>query len=404
MNEVANFKSRIANYLNEVLKQEASDLYLTVGFAPSIRVNNKIIAVEQSTLKREDINLIVSDLLDENKKAEFETTLELNTAIENFHSKRFRANFFYQQHNPGIVIRRIRTDIPTPESLSLPEVYKKLIMEKRGLVLMVGAAGSGKSTSMASMLGHRNNTGSGHIITVEDPIEYIHEHKGCIFTQREIGIDTYSYATALKNALRQTPDVIVIGEIRDRETMENALIFCETGHLCLATLHANNSNQAIERMVNLFPEEIHKQVLVTLSQNLKAVLSQRLVENTKSTRSLAVEVLLNVGLIKQHIEEGKIKEIKEVMEKNKDQGMQSFDQALLDLFLKGTITEETAMREADNPNNLRLKINQEKTANPLLKKTSYTPGAPTSAAATGSSRFDDALPIRKKLSDVDSDF
>ena len=398
------FKSRISFYLQEVINKEASDLYLTVGYAPSLRVNNKIQAIEPTILKTEDVNNIVADLLDESKKAEFETALELNTAIESFHNKRFRANFFYQQHKPGVVIRRIRTDIPTPESLALPEVYKRMILEKRGLVLMVGAAGSGKSTSLAAMLGFRNNNGSGHIITIEDPIEYIHEHKGCIFTQREIGIDTYSYATALKNALRQTPDVIVIGEIRDRETMENALIFCETGHLCLATLHANNSNQAIERMVNLFPEEIHQQVLLTLSQNLKAIFSQRLVDNNAGTRNLAVEILLNAGLIKQYIEEGKIKEIKEVMEKNKDQGMQSFDQSLLDLYLKGAISEEVAMREADNPNNLRLRLTQEKTANPLLRKSTYTPNAPTSAAATGLSLKDVIPGAAKKKPDPNTDF
>ncbi len=368
---------KIADLLLEMVNKEASDIYLTVGYPPSLRIENKIVHAGNAKLTNEDINSFIAEMLNESQRSEFESTLELNVAIHSYHGKRFRANFFHQQHNRGIVIRRIRVEIPTFESLGLPEIYGKLIMEKRGLVLMVGASGAGKSTSLAAMLGYRNQYGSGHIITVEDPIEFIHEHKNCIFTQREIGIDTYSYGTALKNALRQTPDVIVIGEIRDRETMESAIQFCETGHLCVATLHANNSNQAVERIINLFPEEMSKQTLLTLSQNLKAVISQRLVPSISGMRCLAIEIMLNQGLVKKLIEEGKIKEIKEMMEKNKDQGMISFDQYLLDLFLKGKITEETALNESDNPGNLRLKISQEKSGNPSLSKSNYIPAQTT---------------------------
>ncbi len=347
-------------YLKEMIRQDASDLYLTVGSSPSLRVDDKIYSLEKPPLEQTDIDIVIADVLTDEQRYEFESNLELNIALISEAGERFRANFFRQQHHTGMVIRRIKTEIPTVESLNLPKVYQDIIMERRGLVLLVGSVGSGKSTSLSAMLEHRNMNGSGHIITIEDPIEFVHDHSGCIFTQREIGIDTYSYGIALKNALRQSPDVIVIGEIRDRETMENALLFCETGHLCLATLHANNSNQAIERIMNLFPEEAQKQALITLSQNLKAIFSQRLVENLEGGRSVAVEVLLNQALVRQFIEEGQIKEIKEVMEKSRDQGMQTFDQCLLDLINAGIISAEIGLREADNPSNLRLKINQKR--------------------------------------------
>lgn len=368
----------VQNLLEKMVEMDASDLYLTVGCAPSLRIDDRIMQTNSPALTDDDMEDILNELLDPIKKDEFESTYELNIALVSQKGKRFRANFYKQQHHTGIVIRRIKTRIPKPSEIGLPEIYTNLIMEKRGLVLVVGATGAGKSTSLAAMLGHRNDTGSGHIITVEDPIEFVHEHKKCLFTQREIGIDTYSYGIALKNALRQCPDIIVIGEIRDRETMENAMLFCEAGHLCLATLHSTNSNLAIERMVNLFPKEMQKQVFLTLSQNLKAILSQRLVESKEGTkRALAVEILLNTGLMKSLIEEGKIKEMKDIMEKSRDQGMQTFDQGLFDLVIKGKITIETAMKEADNPNNLRLKVSQDRNLNPALAQFSNPGGTNT---------------------------
>ena len=255
-------------------------------------------------------------------------------------------------------MRRIRTEIPSLESLSLPKIYNELIMEKRGLILVVGPTGSGKSTSLASMLEYRNTHGSGHIITIEDPVEFIHEHRGCIITQRDVGIDTYSFGIGLKNSLRQTPDVIVIGEVRDRETKEHAIVFAETGHLCLATLHANNASQAIERVINFFPEEKHKQILLNLSLNLKAILSQRLVPNKSGGRCIALEIMLNQGLIKSQIQEGRIKEIKELIERGRSSGMQTFEQSLIELYQNGLITEEVALAESDNPASLSLAFKQ----------------------------------------------
>ncbi len=352
-------KSMIEPYFNEMLEVGASDIFITVDCPPSLRVGGKISSMDVLPLKNEDISLIISDILTEDQQEEYASTLELNIALTSENGERFRANIFQQKHSAGIVIRHISSEIPSFEELRLPEAYKKLILEKRGLILLVGSTGSGKSTSLAAMLNYRNHYGDGHIITIEDPIEYIHEHKSCIFTQREIGIDTYSYGIALKNALRQSPDVVVIGEIRDRETMENAMLFCETGHLVVATLHSNNSDLAIGRIVNFFPEELHNQILLTLSQNLKAIVSQRLVETLDEKLVLATEILMNEGLIKILIEEGKIKDIKGIVEKNKDVGMHTFDQCLLDLINDKVISAEVAMQEADNPGNLHLKLNQQ---------------------------------------------
>lgn len=351
-------------YIKQMIVTNASDLFLIVGSPPSLRIEGKIKKLSDKIVTQEYLDGVVKSVLQEDQKYEFESNLELNVALAFDKVNRFRANFFRQMHNSGLVIRRIKVKIPTTDELKLPSIYKDTIMEKRGLILMVGGTGAGKSTSLASMLEYRNENGSGHVITVEDPIEFIHEHKNCLFTQREIGIDTYSYNVALKNALRQSPDVIVIGEIRDRETMESALIFCETGHLCVATLHANNASQAIERALNLFPEEMHQQALITLSQNLLAIFAQRLVENKRGGQSLATEVMLNAGLIKQLIEEDKIKQISEIMEKGRDQGMHTFDQSLLELINKGEISVDVALRESDNPNNLRLRVNQQKTIDP----------------------------------------
>jgi twitching motility protein PilU len=352
----------IEPYLKEMVKREASDLFLTVDCPPSLRIEGKVVEFDLPPVSEEDIEKIITDLMSEDQKYEFESNYELNMALKLEDGERFRVNFFRQQHHSGLVIRRIKAKIPDPQTLKLPPIYTQIVMEKRGLILLVGSVGSGKSTSMASMIEYRNQKGSGHIITVEDPIEYVFTHQNCIFTQREVGIDTFSYSIALKNAMRQSPDVIVIGEIRDRDTMENALLFCETGHLCLATLHATNSSQAIERIINFFPEETHRQMQITLSQNLRAVFSQRLVEDEKNGRALATEILLNEGLIKQLILEGKFKEVKDAMEKAHDHGMQTFDQCLHMLVKKKTISAEVALREADNPNNLRLRINQDRTA------------------------------------------
>lgn len=344
--------------LAEFVEKNATDLYLTVGAAPSFRFGSDIKPLPLEPLTENDIRAILSELVSAEVIQEFESTLEYNTAINWKDTVRFRINMFRQQQATGVVMRRIQTDIPSLESLQLPNIYHDLIMEKRGLILVVGPTGSGKSTSLAAMLEHRNLQGSGHIVTVEDPVEFIHSHRNCIITQRDVGIDTYSFSIGLKNALRQTPDVIVIGEIRDRETMEHAIVFSETGHLCLATLHANNANQAIERVINFFPEEKHHQVLLNLSFNLKAILSQRLVRNTQEQRSIAIEILLNQGLVKNLIQEGRIKEIRECIEKGHDVGMQTFDQAFLELYLSGVITEEVALAESDNPANLRLAIKQ----------------------------------------------
>lgn len=348
--------------LEQVVTHHASDLYLTFGYPPSMRISDEIHPIGRDPLTDKQIAAFLEELLDEEKRDEFDGTLELNTSI-NWHDRaRFRINVYCQQQHTGIVFRRINTDIPTLESLNLPAVYGELIMQRRGLILVVGQTGSGKSTSLAAMIGHRNRHGSGHIITIEDPIEFVHQHAGCIISQRDVGLDTYSYGIALKNALRQRPDVVLIGEIRDRETMEHAITFSETGHLCVATLHSNNANQAIERVLNFFPEEKHAQVRLNLSLNLRGIIAQRLVLNLKNKRSLAVEIMLNNGLIKSLIEEGKIREIKELVERGRGEGMQTFDQSLFDLYTEGLIGEEVAISEADNPANLRLNIKQMRTS------------------------------------------
>lgn len=348
----------IEDLLQSCIERNATDIYLTVGSPPTLRFGSQMEAYAEAKITDEDMKHALQSLVGVDAVEEFASTLEYNTAINWKNAARFRINIFRQRQHSGMVLRRIQTNIPSLQSLDLPPIYADLIMEKRGLILVVGPTGSGKSTSLASMLQHRNLNGSGHIVTIEDPIEYLLEHKNCIITQRDVGIDTYSFGIALKNTLRQTPDIIVIGEIRDKETMEHAVVFAETGHLCLATLHANNANQAIERIINFFPEERQKQVLLNLSLNLKAILSQRLVQNVRGSRSVALEILLNHGIIRSLIQEGRVKEIKEYMEKGRDEGMQSFDQALIDLFVAGHITEEMALVESDNPANLRLALKQ----------------------------------------------
>jgi twitching motility protein PilU len=360
--------------LQDFIDKDATDLYLTVDAPATFRFGNRIEPASKDKWTEEQVRQFLREIVSSEILEEFDSTLEYNTAINWQDKARFRVNMFRQRQHTGAVLRRIKTEIPSIESLNLAKVYADLIMEKRGLILVVGPTGSGKSTSLAAMLEYRNINGSGHIVTIEDPVEFILEHKNCIITQRDVGIDTYSFGIGLKNALRQTPDVIVIGEIRDKETMEHAIVFAETGHLCLATLHANNANQAVERIINFFPEEKHNQVLLNLSLNLKAILSQRLLPNIQGTRSIALEIMLNQGLIKALIQEGRIKELKEIMEKSRDVGMQSFDQTLVDLYAQGIITEEVALAESDNPANLRLAIKQHDMSKRQGPFRSLTPG------------------------------
>lgn len=352
-----NIVNNADSILSNFVESGASDCYLTIGSSPMLRIHDEIKEQNNYKLNQTDIENILKSLLTEDAILEFESTLEYNTAIV-WNNMRFRINVCRQRKSTSAVLRRIRTQIPTLEELKLPKIYGDLILEKRGLILLVGGTGTGKSSSLAAMLDHRNKNGSGHIITVEDPIEFIHENNKCLFTQRDVGIDTYSFGIALKNALRQTPDVIVIGEICDRESMEHAITFSETGHLCIATLHANNANQTIDRILNFFPEERHKNILLNLSLNLKSIISQRLALNTIGKNVLAVEIMLNKGIIHDLIAEGRVKEIREHIEKGYDVGMCTFDQYLFELYKNGAVSEKIALAESDNPTNLRLIIKQ----------------------------------------------
>lgn len=337
--------------------KKASDVFLTAGFPPALKIDGKVTPVGAQSLTPAHTREFARTLMTPRQWEAFEATSESNFAIHPEGIGRFRVNVFVQQGRVGIVMRTINTQIPALESLGLPPVLKDIALIKRGLVIFVGGTGTGKSTSLAAMVGYRNEHDAGHIITVEDPIEYVHEHKQSIVTQREIGIDTQDWFSALKNALRQAPDVILIGEIRDRETMEYAIAFAETGHLCLSTLHANSANQALDRIINFFPEEKRDQLLMDLSLNLKAFISQRLLPRKGgSGRVPAVEILLNSPLIADLIFKGQVHEIKEVMAKSRELGMQTFDQALFDLYEAGLITYEDALRNADSVNDLRLRI------------------------------------------------
>lgn len=348
----------INQMFDTMISKKASDIYITLAAAPMLRIDSKLLPMDLPIMTREDIDTLANALMNENQREEFHSTLEMNFAVPYKDRARFRLNVFRQQQSTGIVIRRIQTEIPTIEGLHLPEIYSKLAMLKKGLVFLTGGTGSGKSSSLAAMINHRNNHSSGHIVTIEDPIEFVHQHKGCVVTQREVGIDTFSYGMALKNALRQRCDIVVIGEIRDRETLEHALYFAETGHLCISTLHASNTNQAIERIINFFPEEYHRQIMITISQNLRAILSQKIIPNRTGGTALAAEIMLNNGLITKLIESGSIQEIKDTMEQNALEGVQTFDQSLFELFITDVITREIAIEEADNPANLRLRIKQ----------------------------------------------
>ncbi|HTL24969.1 MAG TPA: PilT/PilU family type 4a pilus ATPase [Burkholderiales bacterium] len=343
--------------LRALLAKKGSDLFLTHGFPPAMKVDGKMSPVSQTPLTNQHTGMLARSIMNDKQAAQFEATKECNFAINPAGIGRFRVNTFIQQGNVGIVCRVITTEIPNFEQLGLPPVLKDVAMTKRGLTIFVGGTGSGKSTSLAAMIGYRNENTHGHIITIEDPVEYVHPHKNCIITQREVGMDTESWESALKNTLRQAPDVILIGEVRERETMEHAIAFAETGHLCLCTLHANNSNQAMDRIINFFPEERRQQLLMDLSLNLKAVISQRLLPVKEGKgRVPAVEVLLNSPLISDLIFKGEIHEIKEIMKKSRELGMQTFDQALFDLYEAGRISYEDALRFADSTNEVRLQI------------------------------------------------
>lgn len=343
--------------LSFMVEKGASDLFITAGVPPSVKLNGKVMPVTTSPLSPEQARETVLSVMNERQRKEFVEAKELNFAISARGIGRFRCSAFYQRNLAGMVLRRIETNIPKIDELGLPEIVKELSMTRRGLIIFVGATGTGKSTSLASMIGHRNRNSKGHIISIEDPIEFIHQHQGCIVTQREVGIDTDSFETALKNTLRQAPDVIMIGEVRSRETMDHAIAFAETGHLCLCTLHANNANQALDRIIHFFPADRHNQLWMDLSLNLRAVVAQQLVPTPDGNgRRACLEVLLNSPLAQDLIRKGSVHEIKELMKKSTEIGMQTFDQALYDLYDSGEITYEDALSHADSPNDLRLMI------------------------------------------------
>jgi len=354
-------REQASKFINDLLRlmaaRNGSDLFLTADFPPAIKVDGKVTRVSPQPLTGQHTLALARSVMNERQASEFERTKECNFAIAPSGVGRFRVNAFMQQGHVGLVMRTIPRSLPTIDALGLPAVMKEIAMTKRGLVIVVGATGSGKSTTLAAMVDHRNENSFGHIITIEDPVEYVHAHKNCIVTQREVGIDTDGWGAALKNTLRQAPDVILMGEIRDRETMDHAVAFAETGHLCITTLHANSANQALDRIVNLFPEERRQQLLMDLSLNLKAIVSQRLLPREEGKgRVAAVEVLLNSPLIADLIFKGEVAEMKDLMKRSREQGMQTFDQALFDLYECNEVTYEDALRNADSVNDLRLQI------------------------------------------------
>jgi twitching motility protein PilU len=345
------------NLLRKMVEREGSDLFLTAAFPPAIKVDGTIHPATDTPLSAEQAAMMVRSIMNDKQIKEFDSTKECNFAIAPQGIGRFRVSAFIQQGYVGAVLRTITTEIPTLADLELPPILKDIVMNKRGLVIVVGGTGSGKSTTMAAMIGHRNHSSKGHIVSIEDPVEYVHPHGGCVITQREVGVDTDSWHAALKNTLRQAPDVILIGEIRDRDTMEYAIQFAETGHLCLATLHANSANQALDRIINFFPEERRQQLLMDVSLNTKAFISQRLVPREGGVgRIAAMEIMLNTPLIQDLIFKGEVGEIKEIMAKSTRLGMQTFDQALFHLYEDAAISYEEAMRNADSKNELRLRI------------------------------------------------
>ena len=348
------------NLLKKMVEKEGSDLFLTCGFPPAIKVDGSIHKATDTPLTADQAAMMVRSIMNDKQIKEFDATKECNFAIAPQGIGRFRVSAFIQQGMVGAVLRTIKTEIPTLEGLDLPPILKDVVMNKRGLVIVVGGTGSGKSTTLAAMIGHRNENSKGHIVSIEDPVEFVHPHKGCVITQREVGVDTETWHAALKNTLRQAPDVILIGEIRDRETMQYGIQFSETGHLCLATLHANSANQALDRIINFFPEERRSQLLMDLSLNTKAFVSQRLIpRETGVGRIAAMEIMLNSPFIADLIFKGEVGQIKEIMAKSTRLGMQTFDQSLFTLYEEGTISYEEAMRNADSKNELRLRIKLE---------------------------------------------
>ena len=347
----------VFDLLRLMLGKKASDMFITAGFPPAMKIDGKMTPISQQVLSPQQAREIARSIMNDKQTAEFDASNECNFAIGMPGVARFRVNAFVQRGSVGLVFRTITTKIPKLEELGLPEVLKDIAMTKRGLVIFVGGTGSGKSTSLAAMVGYRNENSFGHIITIEDPVEFVHEHNNCIITQREIGVDTDSWHIALKNTLRQAPDVILIGEIRDRETMDYAIAFAETGHLCMATLHANSTNQALDRIINFFPEERRHQLLMDLSLNVRAFVSQRLIPKADGIgRAAAIEIMINSPLISDLIFKGDVHEIKEIIGRSRESGMQTFDQALFDLHERGDISYEDALRNADSVNDLRLKV------------------------------------------------
>jgi twitching motility protein PilU len=349
--------AQVHEWLRFMVMRKASDLFLTAGFPPAIKLNGKVSPISKQTLTPTDTTLLAKALMSERQQKEFEETHECNFAIHVEEVGRFRANIFQQQCRTGVVLRHINTQIPKLEDLNLPMNLKDITMMSRGLIIVCGATGSGKSTTLAAMVGYRNQNAQEHIVSVEDPIEYVHTHGRSIITQREVGMDTESLEAALKNTLRQAPDVIMIGEIRDRETMQYAMAYAETGHLCLSTIHANNANQTLDRILSFFPKDRREQLLLDLSVDLRAIISQRLLPRLDGKgRVPAVEIMLNSPLISDLILQGRLDEIKDVMRRSRDLGMQTFDQALFDLFTRGVVSAEDALRNADSFNDLRLRI------------------------------------------------
>lgn len=347
---------RISEWLKILSAEGGSDLYLSTGAPPCAKFQGELKPISSEILQPGEIKGIAYEIMDATQQEEFEKELEMNLATSISGYGRFRINIFMQRNEVGIVARNIVADIPHWEDLRLPSILTEVVMRKRGLFLFVGATGSGKSTSLAALMDYRNSNSSGHIVTIEDPVEYVHSHKKSIVNQREVGVDTRSWHNALKNTLRQAPDVILIGEIRDRETMEHAISFAETGHLCISTLHANNANQALDRIINFFPEERRAQLLLDLSLNIQCIVSQRLIPTVEGSRAAAIEVLLGTPMIADLILKGQVDGIKEVMKKSENIGMKTFDTALFELYTEGLISEEEALRNADSPNNVRLKI------------------------------------------------